>query len=98
MDPKGLCGRDLDVEEGGVLAERSMGEKVIPPWIVLGCRHVIRHDIEENFELVGARRNDETGPRGLAAQIVADSAGVGDVIAMLASRDRLQARRQVDVA
>jgi hypothetical protein len=98
MEPKRLRGRDLDVEEGGVIAERSVGEKVIPPRIVLGCRHVIRHDVEKYLEFVGTCRSDEPRPRSLAPQIVADSAGIGDVIAMLASRHRLQARRQVDVA
>src|ERR1019366_4250052 len=98
MDPKRLRSRNLDVEEGGVVAERSVCEKVIPPRIVLGCRHVIRNDVEEYLEFVGACRIDETRPRSLAPQIAADSAGIGDVIAVLASRHRLQAWRQVNVA
>src|ERR1700692_2140842 len=98
MDPKRLRDRDLDVEKGGVIAEGPMGEKVIPPRIMLGCRHVIRHDVEQYLEIVGACSIDEPRPRTLAPQIVADSAGIRDVIAMLASRHRLQARRQVEVA
>src|SRR5882757_3420313 len=98
MDPKRLRGRDLDVEEGGVVAEGPMGEKIIPPRIVLGGRHVIRHDVEEYLESSGARIVDEPRPCSLAPQIVADSAGISDIIAMLASRHRLQARRKIYVA
>jgi hypothetical protein len=40
---------------------------------------------------------NEARPRGLATEILADFAGVYDIVAVLTARDRLQAGRQVNM-
>src|SRR5580698_2104365 len=80
-----------DVEESGVRAVRTVLEHIVPPWVVLRCRHVVGHDVEKNSQSVAAGCLHEGIPCRLAAQIVADTAGIDDVIAMLAARNRLQA-------
>ncbi len=47
---------------------------------------------------MGARALDEADPGGFAAEIVADPRGIGDIVAMLAAGNRLQAGRQIDMA
>src|ERR1700728_4233182 len=98
MHAKWLTLRISNVEE---FCEPAVGPKlqyIIPPGIVLRGGHVIRNDVEQDSKIQGARGLHETGPRLFTAEIVADFSGVYDIVAMLTARNRLQARRQVNMA
>ena len=98
MHTEWLTPRISNVEEFCVIAERPMLQNIVPPRIVLRGGHVIRDDVQQNRKSQGARGRHETGPRLLAAEIVADFSGVYDIVAMLTAGNRLQARRQVNMA
>ena len=98
VQAEGMAGPELDVEILGELAERTVRQDIVPPWIVRRGGHVVRHDIQEDSEAMRTRAADEAAPSGLAAQVFADSRGVRDIVAMLAAGNRLQAGREVHVA
>src|ERR1700734_679848 len=78
--------------------ERTVRQHMIPPGVVLRGGHVVRHDVQENSKSQGARAFCETDPGRLAAEVIADSRGIRDIVAMLAARDCLQARREIHMA
>jgi hypothetical protein len=87
-----------DVEVIRVVAERSVRQHVVPPGIVLRRGHVVRHDVEQDPQMVRLGAFDEALPGSLAAQLIADPARVRHIVSMLAAGCRLQARRQVHMA
>ena len=90
--------RISNVEEFCEFAEGPVLQHVIPPWIVLRRGHVVRHDVEQNAQFEGSGRIHKTGPRLLAAEIVADFSGIYDIVTMQTAWHRLQARREVNMA
>ena len=98
MHPEWVMQGQFDIEKMRILAERSMGEHMLPPRIIVSRRHVIRHDVDEYAEIVAPGAFDEALPSLLAAEILADPARVGYIVAMHASGRRLQTRRQIHVA
>jgi len=89
---------DLDVEILGELAERPVREDIVPPGIVFRGGHVVRYDVEQDSEAMGARTAYEVAPRGLAAEVFADPGGIRDIVSMLTAGNRLQAGREVHMA
>ena len=59
---------------------------------------MIGHEVEQDAQMLRPRRLDEARPCRLAAEIRADMAGIGDVVAMHAAGVGLQARREVHMA
>src|SRR5665213_2041068 len=86
------AGGMANIEVPGILAVRTMGEHVIPPRVQLGGRHVVRHNIQKNADRLRARRVHKMRPGFIPAQITADMPGINDIVAVRASRGRLQAR------
>src|SRR5258708_23972684 len=83
------------IEIRNELAVRSVSENVVPPGIVIRRSHVIRNDIQQDLELMESRLLDELRPSGLTTEIIADLGRIRHVVAMLATRNRLKARRKV---
>src|ERR1700722_8881860 len=98
VEAKGLARPQLDVEILGKLAERTVRQDIVPPWIVLRGGHVVRYDIQQDSQPMRARAADEIEPSGLAAEVFADSRRVRHIVAMLTAGNRLQAGREVHVA
>ena len=71
---EGPVRRIPEIEVPGKLAERPIGQDIIPPRIELRSGHVVGHDIQEDAQSVPARAVDEVRPGGLAAQVVAGDA------------------------
>ena len=97
LHSEGLMRRRADIEIAGELAVGAARKHIVPPAIVFRGGHVVRHEVEQDAEMLGASRCDETLPGGLAAEIRANATRIGHVVAMHAARVCLQARGEVYV-
>ncbi len=98
MHAEGPVRQVAEIEVVGKLAERPMRQHVVPPRIVLRSRHVVRHDVQQDGELMGARAVHEIGPGGFAAEVFADPRGIRDIVSMQTTGNRLQAGREIYMA
>ena len=88
---RGQRRRPVDVEVSGVLRGAAVLEHIEPPGVVAAHdAHVIGHDVGHLPHTVGGKRRSERGEVIVAAKLRIELAMIDDVVAVRASRPRLE--------
>ena len=91
-------GLPIDVEIAGARRIRSPLQDVEPPCVIGPAHaHMVRHEVENLAKTVRLQRVDHRSEVVLAAEFGVERVVVHDVVAMRASRPRLQVGRRVEM-
>ena len=89
----------VDVEKIGVPRARAVFEQIHPPEVLPALdAHVIRHDVEQQPQVVAAQLDRQGRVLRFAPQLRVQAVGIEDVVAVQASRPGLETGRGVEVA